>query len=87
VFARSPIFERYAALVAEGKYEPAGFKLRLGFKDVRLVLQAAEAAEVPMPLASTVRDSFLSAVAHGMGDLDWAAIAAVAAERAGLEQP
>jgi 3-hydroxyisobutyrate dehydrogenase-like beta-hydroxyacid dehydrogenase len=84
VFARSPIFERYAMLIANGMYEPAGFKLRLGLKDMRLALEAAGAAEVPMPLASLLKDNFLGGVARGLGDVDWAALGALAAERAGL---
>jgi 3-hydroxyisobutyrate dehydrogenase-like beta-hydroxyacid dehydrogenase len=84
VMARSPIFERYAGIIAEGAFSPAGFKMYLGLKDVRLALQAGYAAEVPMPLASLLRDQMLSAVAQGHGDLDWAALADLAAERAGL---
>jgi 3-hydroxyisobutyrate dehydrogenase-like beta-hydroxyacid dehydrogenase len=84
VMARSPIFERYAGLIADEAFTPAGFKMYLGLKDIRLTLSAAEAAEVPMPLASLLRDQLLSGVAQGRGDLDWAALAALAAERAGL---
>jgi 3-hydroxyisobutyrate dehydrogenase-like beta-hydroxyacid dehydrogenase len=84
VLARPPVFERYAGVIADEAYEPAGFKMYLGLKDVRLALAAAEAAEVPMPLASLLRDQLLSGVAQGRGDLDWSALAALAAERAGL---
>jgi 3-hydroxyisobutyrate dehydrogenase-like beta-hydroxyacid dehydrogenase len=84
VFARSPGFERYARLVAEGSYEPAGFEARLGLKDLRLTLAAGDASGVPMPLASVVHDSLLAAVAQGNGELDWSVIARLAAERAGL---
>lgn len=87
VFAKSPIFERYAVLIAGEQYQPAGFALRLGLKDLRLVSQAADAAQVPMPLASLVRDHFLGGVARGMGDDDWSALGALAAERAGLGKP
>jgi 3-hydroxyisobutyrate dehydrogenase-like beta-hydroxyacid dehydrogenase len=86
----SPIFERYAGLIAADVLAPPetparpGFKMYLGLKDVRLALAAGEAAEVPMPLASLLRDQMLSAVAQGRGDLDWSALAALAAERAGL---
>ena len=53
---------------------------------VRLELAGTVAcrAEVPMPLGSLLRDQMLQAVAQGRGDLDWAALAALAAERAGL---
>lgn len=84
VFAQSPIFGTYATLIAGEQYQPGGFALRLGLKDVRLALQAADAAQVPMPLASVVHDHFLGGVARGLGDLDWAALAALAAERAGV---
>ncbi len=87
VFAKSPIFERYASLIAGGQYEPPGFALRLGLKDMGLVLEAAGDAQVPMPLASLLRDHYLGGVARGMGELDWAALGALASERAGLNKP
>lgn len=84
VFARSPIFEGYAKQIATEAYVPAGFATHLGLKDLRLALSAAEARAVPMPVASLVRDHLLSAVARGRGDLDWSALARLAAEDAGL---
>ena len=80
----SPLYAGYGAAVAKGQFEPAGFKLHLGFKDLRLVQQAAEAAAVPMPLAGVLRDRYLAALARNEGDLDWAAIARIAAVQAGL---
>jgi 3-hydroxyisobutyrate dehydrogenase-like beta-hydroxyacid dehydrogenase len=84
VFARPAALARYAALIAQEAYAPASFKARLGLKDLRLTLAAAEAMQVPMPLASLTHDSLLTAAAQGHGDLDWSVIARVAAERAGL---
>lgn len=81
---QSNIYANYGGAVAKEKFEPAGFKLRLGFKDLRLVQEAAEAAAVPMPLAGVLRDRFLAALARGEGDLDWAAIARIAAIQASL---
>lgn len=82
---QSPIYENYGRIIAEERFEPAGFKMLLGLKDVRLVLEAGEAAAVPMPLASLVRDHMLSGVARGMGEIDWGAIARVVAEDAGIQ--
>lgn len=81
---RSPIYQNYGSLIAEQRYEPAGFRLRYGLKDIRLALEAADEAVVPMPLASLMRDRYLSAVARGWADNDWAALARVAAADAGL---
>lgn len=80
----SPIYETYGKLMAEGRFDPPGFRLALGLKDVRLVLAAADEATTPMPLASLLRDRFVSAVARGKTDLDWAALAEVILEDAGI---
>jgi 3-hydroxyisobutyrate dehydrogenase-like beta-hydroxyacid dehydrogenase len=81
----APVYQNYGALIAQQKYRPAGFRLVLGLKDVRLALAAAEEAQAPMPIASLLRDNALSAVAQGLGDNDWAVLALVAAQRAGLK--
>lgn len=80
----APVYKNYGAMIAAAKFEPAGFKLRLGAKDNRLVLAAAEEVAVPMPMASLVRDHFLAAMAQGMSDADWAAIARIVYQNAGL---
>lgn len=81
---QSPLYENYGRMIAEQRYEPAGFKLRLGLKDVRLVLAAADERDAPMPFASVLADNLRGAVATGMGDQDWSALARAAAIRAGL---
>jgi 3-hydroxyisobutyrate dehydrogenase-like beta-hydroxyacid dehydrogenase len=81
----SPLYANYGRLIADGKFEPAGFALRLGLKDVSLVLEAAGEFAAPMPLASLIRDHFLSAMAHGQADLDWSSVTRVAARNAGIE--
>jgi 3-hydroxyisobutyrate dehydrogenase-like beta-hydroxyacid dehydrogenase len=80
----SPVYKTYGALIADEKYESVGFKMSLGLKDIRLALAAAEAQAVPMPVASLVHDHFVSGVAQGQGDSDWAALARLAAKNAGL---
>jgi 3-hydroxyisobutyrate dehydrogenase-like beta-hydroxyacid dehydrogenase len=81
---RSPVLENYGNLIAAEKYEPAGFKLRLGLKDARLVARAADDSATPMPLASLIHDRFLASFARGKGEIDWAGIAESIAEDAGL---
>jgi 3-hydroxyisobutyrate dehydrogenase-like beta-hydroxyacid dehydrogenase len=82
----APVYKIYGDLILQGKHEPAGFLLPLGLKDVRLVLQAAEAANVPMPIASVLRDRFITAMARGNQEKDWSVVASIAAEDAGLEK-
>ncbi len=84
-FFQSPVYENYGKIIAEQRYEPAGFKLRLGLKDVRLMMSAADEAGAPMPIASLIRDNLISGVAQGLGDLDWSAVARVAALKSGLK--
>lgn len=80
-----PIYRIYSKMIANGQFEPPGFDLKLGLKDAKLALEAGEAAHVPLPFASVLRDNYLDALAHGDGGKDWSAIARVAARRAGLE--
>jgi 3-hydroxyisobutyrate dehydrogenase-like beta-hydroxyacid dehydrogenase len=80
---QAPLYETYASIIADEKYEPAGFKMTLGLKDIRLALAAADAKSVPMPVASVVRDHFLAGVAQGNGDMDWSGLARLAAREAG----
>jgi 3-hydroxyisobutyrate dehydrogenase-like beta-hydroxyacid dehydrogenase len=79
----APIYKTYGALLADGKFEPAGFAAPLGQKDIRLVLAAAEDLCVPMPIASLLRDRFLALLAQGGDSLDWSAIGALAVKDAG----
>ena len=80
----SAIFENYAKTVANEAYAPPGMKIPLGLKDVRLALDAGHTLGVPLPFAEILREHFQAAVAEGKADLDWSAIARLAAERAGL---
>jgi len=82
----APVYKTYGGIIADERYHPAGFKMRLGLKDVRLVLAAAEGVDAPMPFASVVRDNMLAAIGRGMEDLDWSSIARLAAENAGLPE-
>lgn len=80
----APVYRTYGALIAERKFEPAGFAATLGQKDIRLALSAAKSLSVPLPLASLLRDRFLTLIAQGGATLDWSAIADLASRDAGL---
>lgn len=83
----APVYKTYGELIASERFEPAGFAASLGQKDIRLVLAAAEQLQVPMPVASLIRDRFLTLLARGGSDLDWSAVGAMAAWEAGASDP
>ena len=78
------IYQNYGRLIAAQTYEPAGFKLSLGKKDIDLVLQTANENRMPMPLASLLHDRLVAGVARARGDMDWSALALGVSEDAGL---
>jgi 3-hydroxyisobutyrate dehydrogenase-like beta-hydroxyacid dehydrogenase len=80
----APVYHNYGKMIAADNFEPVGFKLPLGLKDNRLLLSAADDADVPMPLAGLVHDRFVTAMAHGMGEADWSAFAHIVFQNAGL---
>jgi 3-hydroxyisobutyrate dehydrogenase-like beta-hydroxyacid dehydrogenase len=79
----APVYKTYAALIAEERYHPAGFRAELGYKDVQLALKAAKDLLVPMPMASLISDRFLALIAGGGGALDWSALGLLAKRDAG----
>lgn len=83
----APVYQTYGGLLARDEFEPAGFAATLGLKDVRLVLAAGEDLRVPLPIASLLRDRFLTLLANGGGALDWSAVGALASWEAGGSSP
>jgi 3-hydroxyisobutyrate dehydrogenase-like beta-hydroxyacid dehydrogenase len=78
------VFKGYGEMVLHQKYQPAGFALTLGLKDVNLARAAAEGLKVEMPTAELLKKHYDQAVEWGWQDWDWAAIGAVSAKKAGL---
>jgi len=81
----SRIHKLYGAKIVAQRFVPSGFVLPLALKDVRSALAEAEAANVPMPSVSVVRDRMITGLAHGYTEFDWSALGLVAAEAAGIE--
>jgi 3-hydroxyisobutyrate dehydrogenase-like beta-hydroxyacid dehydrogenase len=83
----APVYKTYGGLIAREEFEPAGFAAELGAKDVRLVLAAGESLQAPLPVASLLRDRFLTLLANGGAHLDWSAVGALPAWEAGGPNP
>jgi 3-hydroxyisobutyrate dehydrogenase-like beta-hydroxyacid dehydrogenase len=65
----------YGERIAKREFEPPGFRLKLGLKDVDMALYTAEEGALQLPFASVMRDRFLVAIARGLEEKDWAAVA------------
>lgn len=79
-----PIYQNYGKMIAERRFTPVGFLLQLALKDINLVLDSAEQAQTPMPLASLLHDRLLRGVALGRGESDWVEMTRMISEDAGL---
>jgi 3-hydroxyisobutyrate dehydrogenase-like beta-hydroxyacid dehydrogenase len=78
------VFKMYGAMILNHQYEPAGFALTLGLKDVNLARAAAEGLGASMPTADLLKTNYDQAVSWGWQDKDWSAIGEVPAKKAGL---
>jgi 3-hydroxyisobutyrate dehydrogenase-like beta-hydroxyacid dehydrogenase len=80
----APVYKNYGRQILAEAFEPAGFYLRLGLKDADLVRDASGELGVPMPLLDLVHGHYEEAMKKGWSEKDWASIAALSAEKAGL---
>jgi len=71
--------------VLAGDTKP-GFTIDLAHKDLSLILTAANAESLPLPVAATARESFSTARARGYGSQDFSAMADVLCDSAHIER-
>ena len=64
----------------------AGFTIDLAHKDLSLIIGAANAARVPVPVAAAAREMFSMARSRGMGGQDFSAMADLACDIAQIER-
>ena len=84
LFAGSPVYKGYGGMIAQQRYSPAGFKLSLGQKDVRLAVEAGQGKNLPLAFGDALLGVLKEAVDHGDADLDLAALGKNAARRGGM---
>jgi 3-hydroxyisobutyrate dehydrogenase-like beta-hydroxyacid dehydrogenase len=80
----APVYRTYGTLIAQDEPSPVAFAAPLGLKDIRLLLAAGDTLGVPLPLASLLRDRFLTLVARYGEALDWSAIGQLPRRDAGV---
>lgn len=71
--------------VLAGDTEP-GFTIDLAHKDLSLIVQAANAARVPVPVAAAAREAFSTARARGYGGQDFSSMVDVLCDMAQIER-
>jgi 3-hydroxyisobutyrate dehydrogenase-like beta-hydroxyacid dehydrogenase len=78
------VYRGYGELIAAEHYQPVGARPSLIRKDYGLILEAAAAELVPMPLAGLIHERLTATLAKGRDDADWAGFAREVSESAGL---
>ncbi len=72
---KGAVYEGYGSMIGARDYRDARFPVAMGLKDVKLVLQAAERVDVPLPYAGIVHEHLLAAQATGRSHEDWSVLA------------
>ena len=72
------VYSGYGPMIVNRQYEPAGFAMALGLKDMKLVEQAAAELSLKLPVAPILRELFETALEDpSLAKLDWSAVAEV----------
>ncbi|HUF48484.1 MAG TPA: NAD(P)-binding domain-containing protein [Vicinamibacterales bacterium] len=72
--------------VLKGDVTP-GFTIDLAHKDLTLIIEAANVARVPVPVAAVAREAFSTARSRGYGGWDFSAMVDVLCDSAAIERP
>jgi 3-hydroxyisobutyrate dehydrogenase-like beta-hydroxyacid dehydrogenase len=70
-FFANPATRDYVGKIGERDFDTVGFTATGGLKDVRLMIDAAQAVNLRLSSAEAVRAKLEAAVAHGWRDKDW----------------
>ncbi len=70
----APVYSNYSNIILQQKFEPAAFTMKLGLKDMNLVMEQAAASQQPMPLAQLLQKNMKAIVDSGKGNVDWSAV-------------
>jgi 3-hydroxyisobutyrate dehydrogenase-like beta-hydroxyacid dehydrogenase len=70
----APVYSNYSNIILQQKFEPAAFTMKLGLKDMNLVMEQAASAQQPMPLAQLLQKNMKAIVDSGKGNVDWSAV-------------
>jgi 3-hydroxyisobutyrate dehydrogenase-like beta-hydroxyacid dehydrogenase len=69
----APLYHTYTNIIINRKFDPPSFTLKLGLKDMKLVLQHADIAKQSMPFANLLKQRMEKLVSEGKDNVDWSA--------------
>ncbi len=82
----APAYKVYGKMIVDQAWDSNGATAVIGLKDANLALDAAQAADVPLPSTHIWRDYLERAIERGEGGLDWAVMAREQARASGLDR-
>ena len=82
----APAYEVYGRMIVDKTWETNGATAVIGLKDADLALEAAAAADMPLPSTHIWQQYLTRAIERGEGHLDWAVMAREQARASGLEE-
>ena len=82
--ARCGILENRGERMVRGDFDP-GFRIRLHYKDLNIIMKTGNDYGVPLPVTSVVHELFNTAVVKGRSELDHSGLLTVVEDLAGIE--
>jgi 3-hydroxyisobutyrate dehydrogenase-like beta-hydroxyacid dehydrogenase len=71
----APVYINYSNILLREMFQPAGFALKLGLKDLNLLMQQSTEVNAEMPIGKLMQQRLLECLENGLGDHDWTAMA------------
>jgi 2-hydroxy-3-oxopropionate reductase len=82
--ARCGILENRGERMVNGDFDP-GFRIRLHYKDLNIIMKTGNDYQVPLPVTSVVHELFNTAMVKGRSELDHSGLLTVIEDMAGIE--
>lgn len=83
-YAQTRVMDARGPRIIKGDFEP-GFKGKLHYKDLNIVMATARELHVPLPATAVAQELFGTLLASGRGEMDHSAIVTVLEDLAGVK--
>lgn len=79
-----PAFKLYVDKIMARDFDNVNFDVKGGFKDLHLFQQAFAQVQVVPEIANIIKNKFIIAMAHNMGEKDWSVLAEISRKLANI---